>query len=70
MMSASQIPPERHAFLAATLRKAGIVSFDPPPKIIPPANATSRKQIGEVLEKMRALPKPAATKFGTWKANK
>ncbi len=70
MMTGNQIPPERHAMIAAHLRKAGIVPFDPPPKIIPPANATSREQIGEVLETLRALPKPTHTKFGTWKANK
>ena len=67
-MTASKIPPERRAMIAVHLRKAGIVPYDPPPRIIPPANATSREQIGEVLEKLRALPKPA--KFGTWKANK
>ena len=55
--------------IANILRRAGIVPYDPPPRIIPPANATSREQIGEVIEKLRALPKPLHTKFGTWKAN-
>ena len=70
MSNGARIPPERHAFIAAHLLKAGMVPFDPPPKIIPPANATSREQIGEVIEKLRALPKPAVAKFGTWKSSK